>query len=71
VHDGWVQAVVLWNTKDLGYLSVHTAAMLVQGKMGKGELQVGRLGKIEVRGDQVILGSPLIFNKSNIDQYDF
>src|SRR5215510_13664199 len=51
------EAVVLWNTKDLGYLAVHTAALLAQGKMNKNELVVGRLGKIEVRGDQVILGS--------------
>jgi rhamnose transport system permease protein len=71
VHDGWIQAVVLWNTKNLGYLTVHTAALLAQGKMGKDEIQVGRLGKIEVRGDQVILGNPLIFNKANIDQFDF
>jgi rhamnose transport system permease protein len=71
VHEGWVQAVVLWNTKDLGYLAVHTAVMAAQGKMGKDEIQVGRLGKIEVRGSEVILGSPLIFNKANIDQFDF
>jgi rhamnose transport system permease protein len=71
VHEGWIQAVVLWNTKNLGYLTVHTAALLAEGKMDKGEIQVGRLGKIEVRGDQVILGSPLIFNKANIDQFDF
>jgi rhamnose transport system permease protein len=71
VHEGWIQAVVLWNTKNLGYLTVHTAALLAEGKMDKEEIQVGRLGKIEVRGDQVILGSPLIFNKANIDQFDF
>src|SRR5262249_41277844 len=71
VHDGWVQAVVLWNTKDLGYLTVHTGALMARGQMNKDQLTVGRLGKIEVRGDQVILGSPLIFNKANIDQFDF
>jgi rhamnose transport system permease protein len=71
VHDGVVQAVVLWNTRDLGYLTIHTAALLVQGKIGKDSLQAGRLGKIEVRGTQVILGDPFIFNKANIDQYDF
>jgi rhamnose transport system permease protein len=71
VHEGWVQAVVLWNTKDLGYLAVHTATLLARGQMNKDQLLVGRLGKIEVRGDQVILGSPLIFNKANIDQFDF
>jgi rhamnose transport system permease protein len=39
--------------------------------MGKDSIQIGRLGKIEVRGTQVILGNPFIFNKANIDQYDF
>jgi rhamnose transport system permease protein len=71
VHDGVVQAVVLWNTRDLGYLTVHTAALAAEGKMGVGSMQVGRLGKIEIRGSQVILGNPFIFNRGNIDQYDF
>src|SRR5450756_584329 len=71
VHDGVVQAVVLWNTKDLGYLTVYTAALLVEGRAGRDSLQAGRLGTVEVRGSQVILGKPFIFNKANIDQYDF
>jgi rhamnose transport system permease protein len=71
VHDGVVQAVVLWNTKDLGYLTVYTASLLVEGRTGKDSLQAGRLGTVEVRGSQVILGKPFIFNKANIDQYDF
>ncbi len=71
VHDGVVQAVVLWNTKDLGYLTVTAAALLVEGRTGGDSLQAGRLGTVEVRGTQVILGKPFIFNKGNIDQYDF
>jgi len=71
VHDGVVQAVVLWNTKDLGYLTVYAAALLVEGRTGKDSLQAGRLGTVEVRGSQVILGKPFIFNKANIDRYDF
>ncbi|HEY1338027.1 MAG TPA: substrate-binding domain-containing protein [Bryobacteraceae bacterium] len=73
VHDDVVQAVVLWNTKDLGYLTVHTAALIAAGKLkpGAASLDGGRLGKIEIAGDQVLLGKPLIFNKANIDQYDF
>jgi rhamnose transport system substrate-binding protein len=73
VRDGVVQAVVLWNTKDLGYLTVHAALLLVQGKIGAGTttLQAGRLGAIEVRKDEVILGQPMIFNKSNIEGFDF
>ncbi len=70
VHDGVVQAVVLWNTKDLGYLTVYTATMLAQGK-SLASYQAGRLGPIEVRGSEVILGKPVIFNKANIDQFDF
>ncbi len=73
VHDGVVQAVVLWNTKDLGYLTVYTGALMAQGrvKAGTATFQAGRLGTIEIRGDQVLLGKPLIFNKANIDQFDF
>jgi len=73
VHDGVVQAVVLWNTRDLGYLTVQTANQLAQNRLKPGatSLQAGRLGAIEIRGDQVILGAPVIFNKSNIDGVDF
>ena len=44
VHDGVVQAVVLWNTKDLGYLTVYTAALLVEGRDGRGVASSGAAG---------------------------
>jgi hypothetical protein len=34
-------------------------------------LKAGRLGTITVKGDQVMLGAPFVFNKSNIDAFDF
>ncbi|HYW46901.1 MAG TPA: substrate-binding domain-containing protein [Bryobacteraceae bacterium] len=73
VHDGTVQSVVLWNTRDLGYLTVYTGALLAEGKItpATASFSAGRLGAIEIRGDQVLLGKPLIFNKANIDQFDF
>jgi rhamnose transport system substrate-binding protein len=73
VHDGVVQAVVLWNTRDLGYLTVYTSALLAQNKLqaGAATFLAGRLGQIEIRGSEVILGKPVIFNKGNIDQFDF
>ena len=71
VHDDFVQAVVLWKTRDLGYLTVYTGALLAQGRMSKDSLQAGRLGPIEIRGSEVVLGKPFIFNKANIDQFDF
>ena len=36
VHDGVVQAVVLWNTRDLGYLTVLASAMLADGTLSAG-----------------------------------
>jgi len=73
VHDGVVQAVVLWNTRDLGYLTVYASALLAEGKISAGmtSFRAGRLGNIEIRGDQIILGNPVIFNRANIDQFDF
>ena len=46
VHDGVVEAVVLWNTRDLGYLTVYAAALLAEGKISAGmtSFQAGRLG---------------------------
>ena len=73
VHDGIVQTVVLWNTRDLGYLSVYASALAASGKIPPGaqSIDAGRLGKIQIRNGEVILGVPLLFNKGNIDQYDF
>lgn len=73
VHSGVVQTVVLWSTRDLGYLTVYAAAFDAQKQLREGatSLQAGRLGKLQVRGSEIILGEPLIINKSNIDQLDF
>lgn len=73
VHEGWVESVILWNTGDLGFLTVLASRATVNGelKAGAKEMQAGRLGKLEIKGDQIILGAPFIFNKSNIDQYNF
>lgn len=73
VHDGSVQTVVLWNTHDLGYATVYAAYLLANKKIPAGatSIQAGRLGTLQVKGDQIILGAPLIINKSNIDSLDF
>ena len=73
VHDGVVQAVVLWNTRDLGYLTINTATQLAEGRINADTkaFDAGRLGRIEVRDGQVLLGKPVIFNRANIDRFDF
>jgi rhamnose transport system permease protein len=42
-----------------------------QLKRGDRELVAGRLGRIEVADDEVRLGAPFVFNKDNIDRFDF
>ena len=73
VHEGVVQTVMLWNTADLGYLTVYAGALMVQQKLGPGaqSLDAGRLGSITIRGSEIILGPPLFFRKDNIDKFDF
>jgi rhamnose transport system substrate-binding protein len=73
VHDGITDCVILWNTVDLGYLTVHAAYALEAGtlKPGATSLKAGRLGSLEIQGDNILLGQPYLFTKDNIDQFDF
>lgn len=73
VEDGVVESVVLWNTKDLGYLTVYAARALVDGDLRAGttSLKAGRLGDKQVAGDNVLLGGIMVFDKSNIAQHNF
>jgi rhamnose transport system permease protein len=73
VHGGTVESIVLWDTGNLGYLTVYAADAAAKGnlKAGVKEIVAGRLGKIEIAGDQVLLGAPFIFNASNIDRFNF
>jgi rhamnose transport system substrate-binding protein len=75
VKDGTVEAFALWNPADLGYLAAYAAKALVDGDItGKeGEkFTAGDLGDYTVGADgEVLLGEPFVFDKSNIDDYDF
>jgi rhamnose transport system permease protein len=73
IHRGTVQAIYLWNTKDLGYLTVYAGAMKAAGKIpvDATSVQVGRLGNLTVRGSEIILGKPLKIDLSNVDQLEF
>ncbi len=73
VHDGEIEAVVLWNTENLGYLAVSAPAALVRGTfpVGKPAFDGGILGTLKIEGSEIILGAPMIFRKDNIDAFDF
>ena len=73
VKDGTVRSVVLWNTVDLGYLTISTAEALASGtlKPHATTIKAGRLGEKKIVGDNILLGDVLVFNKENIDKYRF
>ena len=73
VHAGIIDSVVLWNTGDLGYLTVLAADALARGALrpGASSIDAGRLGTIAVEKDQILLGKPFVFTKANIDSFDF
>jgi len=71
VKTGVCEKFVLWNPVDLGYLTIHAAKLLYEGKLAPGTIEAGRLGTIAVNEDEVLLGPPLIFTKENIDDFNF
>jgi rhamnose transport system substrate-binding protein len=75
VTDGTVTEFALWNPEDLGYLAAFTAKALIDGDItGKtgDTFTAGKLGKFTVgKNATVLLGDPFVFNKDNIDKFDF
>ena len=73
VHGGVTDSVILWNTEHLGYLTVYAGTALAKGtlKPGAKTFKAGTLGEFQIQGDNILLGTPFIFNRGNIDQFDF
>jgi rhamnose transport system substrate-binding protein len=75
VKDGTVQAFELWDPAKLGYLAAYAAIQLASKKFAATPGQTftaGKLGSFKVLPDKsVLLGPPQVFNKANIDQFNF
>ncbi|MFD8743640.1 rhamnose ABC transporter substrate-binding protein [Streptomyces sp. NPDC059616] len=75
VKDGTVGQFSLWNPEELGHLGSYAAAALASGQItgAQGEkFKAGRLGEYTVGKDgEVILGEPTVFDRKNIDKFDF
>jgi rhamnose transport system substrate-binding protein len=75
VKSGAAPAFALWNPGDLGYLAIYAMDAIANGKI-KGQpgdkFQAGKLGEYTVKDDgTVLLGDPTVFNKDNIDKFNF
>lgn len=71
VEDGTVKTFLLWSPVDLGYLTVHAAKLLKEKGTLPAEFEAGRLGTIQVKGKEVLLGPPTRFTAENIADFDF
>jgi rhamnose transport system substrate-binding protein len=75
VKDGTVGAFALWNPEELGYLAAYAGAALAAGQITGAEgdtFTAGDLGDYTVEKDGVVvLGEPTVFDKDNIDDFDF
>jgi rhamnose transport system substrate-binding protein len=80
VLDGTCKEFELWNPQNLGYLAGYAAASLasdlITGKSGQ-SFKAGMLGAYKIlpragtTGPSVVLGPPTVFNKANINQFNF
>ncbi|MEV0039273.1 rhamnose ABC transporter substrate-binding protein [Streptomyces sp. NPDC050804] len=75
VKDGTVEQFSLWNPEELGYLGSYAAAALASGQItgAEGEkFKAGKLGEYTIGKDgEIILGEPTVFDRNNIDEFDF
>ncbi|MFJ1647861.1 rhamnose ABC transporter substrate-binding protein [Streptomyces sp. NPDC088258] len=75
VKNDTVEQFSLWNPEELGYLGSYAAAALASGQItgAEGEkFTAGRLGEYTIGKDgEIILGDPTVFDKKNIDKFDF
>jgi rhamnose transport system substrate-binding protein len=74
VLDGTVQKFELWNPANLGYLAAYAAVNFASKKItgASGQtLSAGKLGTFTIGADHtILLGPPLVFTKSNINNYN-
>lgn len=69
-----VKSVVLWNPVDLGYAALYAMRAVADGTLNPGDtsLEAGRLGTLSVvNGSEILLGAPFVYNKDNINDFDF
>jgi rhamnose transport system substrate-binding protein len=75
VDDGTIKAFELWDPSKLGYLAAYAAINVASKKITPSAGQsftAGKLGSYTVGSDDtVVLGPPLVFTKTNINQFNF
>lgn len=74
IKEGTVKKCALWDPVDIGYGAAQIANAQLEGSLdpSSGTFKAGRLGELKfIADDEILLGPPLVFDKNNIDDYDF
>jgi rhamnose transport system substrate-binding protein len=74
IKSGAMPKVVLWDAKNLGYLTVWAGKQLADGKTLQASNDVGDpVGTVsfDAATKNLLLGEPLTFTKDNVDEYNF
>jgi rhamnose transport system substrate-binding protein len=75
VDDGTIDGFELWDPAKLGYLAAYAAVNVASKKLSGASGQsftAGKLGSYTVGpNNTIVLGPPTVFDKSNIDQFNF
>jgi len=71
IEAGAVDSVVIWQTRDLGYLAAASAHALADGGLQRGatSFRAGRLGMVVISGDQIRLGRCHIVTRGNLGDF--
>ena len=72
IEEGLVDSVVIWKTRNLGYLVGTSAHALATGglEVGTVSLRAGRLGTVLVQKDEIRLGRCHIVTRGNLAQFN-
>ncbi|MDD2956991.1 MAG: autoinducer 2 ABC transporter substrate-binding protein [Lachnospiraceae bacterium] len=71
LEDGSMQEANIWHPGKLGYLAVYTAKTLLEGNEMTDDMEVPKVGTIDVEGDQVIMTEILDITAQNVNEFDF
>ncbi|NLM12014.1 MAG: autoinducer 2 ABC transporter substrate-binding protein [Clostridiaceae bacterium] len=71
LEDGSLDAGLLWDPSQLGYLTVFAAKEVLEGRELKDGQEVPNVGKVTVNGKVVVMGPPSIWTVDNAKDYDF
>ena len=74
IDSGVMEESILWDAKELGYLTVWAGAMAAQGKEFEEVNEIAGISnpvKWDAENKILLLGEPLVITKDNVDSFDF